>query len=73
MEVVALICARDGSKGLPGKNIRPLGGRPLSAWSIAQARAVARIGRITVSTDSEQIAAVAREAGAEVSIMRPAQ
>lgn len=73
MEVVALICARGGSKGLPGKNIRPLAGRPLIAWAIAQASAVARIGRIIVSTDSEQIAAVAREAGAEVPFLRPAE
>lgn len=72
MEVVALICARGGSKGLPGKNIRPLAGRPLIAWSIAQARAVPRIGRIIVSTDSERIAAAARAAGAEVPFMRPA-
>jgi CMP-N-acetylneuraminic acid synthetase len=73
MSVVALICARGGSKGLPGKNIRPLAGRPLIAWSIAQARAVARIDRVIVSTDSEQIAAVARDAGAEVPFMRPAE
>lgn len=72
MEVVALICARGGSKGLPSKNIRPLAGRPLIAWSIVQARAVRRIGRIIVSTDSEQIAQVARDAGAEVPFMRPA-
>ena len=72
MKVVALICARGGSKGLPGKNIRPLAGRPLIAWAICQARAVARVGRIIVSTDSEQIAVVAREAGAEVPFMRPA-
>jgi CMP-N-acetylneuraminic acid synthetase len=71
VEVVALICARGGSKGLPGKNIRPLAGRPLIAWAITQARAVPRIGRIIVSTDSEQIAAVAREAGAEVPFLRP--
>jgi CMP-N-acetylneuraminic acid synthetase len=73
MEIVALICARGGSKGLPGKNIRPLAGRPLIAWAIAQARAVSRIGRIIVSTDSEQIAAVARDAGAEVPFLRPAE
>jgi len=73
MKVVALICARGGSKGLPGKNIRPLGGRPLIAWAISQAAAVARIGRVIVSTDSEQIAAAAREAGAEVPFMRPAE
>lgn len=73
MEIVALICARGGSKGLPGKNIRPLAGRPLIAWAVAQARAVPRIGRIIVSTDSAQIAAVAREAGAEVPFLRPAE
>jgi CMP-N-acetylneuraminic acid synthetase len=73
MEIVALICARGGSKGLPSKNIRPLAGRPLIAWSIVQARAVQRIARIIVSTDSEQIATVAREAGAEVPFMRPAE
>lgn len=73
MKVVALICARGGSKGLPGKNIRPLAGRPLIAWAINQARAVERIGRVIVSTDSEEIATVAREAGAEVPFLRPAE
>jgi CMP-N-acetylneuraminic acid synthetase len=71
MNIVALICARGGSKGLPGKNIRPLAGVPLIAWSIRQAHAVPRIGRVIVSTDSEEIAAVAREFGAEVPFMRP--
>lgn len=71
MNVVALICARGGSKGLPGKNIRPLAGKPLIAWAIEQARAVKRISRIIVSTDSEEIAAVARQAGAEVPFLRP--
>lgn len=73
MEIVALICARGGSKGLPGKNIRPLAGKPLIAWAIDQARAVKRIGRVIVSTDSEDIAAVARESGAEVPFLRPAE
>lgn len=73
MKVVALICARGGSKGLPGKNIRPLAGQPLIAWAIVQARAVKRIGRVIVSTDSEEIAAAAREAGAEVPFLRPAE
>ena len=73
MRVVALICARGGSKGLPGKNIRPLAGKPLIAWAIEQARAVKRIGRVIVSTDSEEIAAVARQAGAEVPFLRPAE
>jgi N-acylneuraminate cytidylyltransferase len=71
MKTVALICARGGSKGLPGKNIRPLAGRPLIAWAISQAEAVDRIDRIIVSTDSEEIAAVSREAGAEVPFLRP--
>ena len=73
MNYVALICARGGSKGLPGKNIRPLAGRPLIAWAIGHARAVGRIGRVIVSTDSEEIAAVARAAGAEVPFLRPAE
>jgi CMP-N-acetylneuraminic acid synthetase len=71
MTVVAFIFARGGSKGLPGKNIRPLAGKPLIAWSIEHARAVKRVGRVIVSTDSEEIAAVAREFGAEVPFMRP--
>jgi len=72
MRVVALVCARGGSKGLPGKNIRPLGGRPLVAWAIEHARGVSRSDRVIVSTDSEEIAAIARAAGAEVPFMRPA-
>jgi N-acylneuraminate cytidylyltransferase len=73
MKYVALICARGGSKGLPGKNMRPLAGRPLIAWAIDQARAVRRIARVIVSTDSEEIAAVASGAGAEVPFLRPAE
>lgn len=73
MKVVAFIFARGGSKGLPGKNIRPLGGKPLIAWSIEHALAVKRIERVIVSTDSEEIAAVARDYGAEVPFMRPAE
>lgn len=73
MRVVALICARGGSKGLPGKNIRLLAGRPLIAWAISQAKAVKRVERVIVSTDSEDIAEVARQAGAEVPFLRPAQ
>lgn len=73
MKTVAFIFARGGSKGLPGKNIRPLGGKPLIAWSIEHALAVKRIERVIVSTDSEEIAAVAREYGAEVPFIRPAE
>ena len=73
MKAVAFIFARGGSKGLPGKNIRLLGGKPLIAWSITHALAVKRIERVIVSTDSEEIAAVAREHGAEVPFIRPAE
>lgn len=71
MTVLALICARGGSKGLPGKNLRPLGGRPLIGWAIEQARAAATVDRVIVSTDSEEIAAVARAEGADVPFLRP--
>lgn len=71
MKATAFIFARGGSKGLPGKNIRPLGGKPLIAWSIEHALAVRRIARVIVSTDSQEIAAVAREHGAEVPFIRP--
>lgn len=73
MGVVAFIFARGGSKGLPGKNIRILGGKPLIAWSIEQALSVKRIERVIVSTDSEEIALVARKYGAEVPFLRPAE
>jgi CMP-N-acetylneuraminic acid synthetase len=71
MKAIAFIFARGGSKGLPGKNIRPLAGKPLIAWSIEQARAVQRIERVIVSTDCQQIADVALQYGAEVPFMRP--
>ena len=71
MNAVAFIFARGGSKGLPGKNIRPLAGKPLIAWSIEHALAVKRIKRVIVSTDSQEIADVARAHGAEVPFMRP--
>ena len=73
MKATAFIFARGGSKGLPGKNIRPLGGKPLIAWSIEHALSVKQIERVFVSTDSEEIAAVAREYGAEVPFIRPAE
>lgn len=71
MKAIAFVFARGGSKGLPGKNIRLLGGKPLIAWSIEHALAVKRIERVIVSTDSEAIAAVARHYGAEVPFIRP--
>jgi len=72
MTTAAFIFARGGSKGLPGKNIRPLGGKPLIAWSIEHALAVKRIDRVIVSTDSYEIAAISRQYGAEVPFIRPA-
>lgn len=72
MRYIALICARGGSKGVPGKNIRSLGGRPLIGWAIHAAKQVKRISRVIVSTDSEEIARVAKECGAEVPFLRPA-
>src|SRR2546429_9945030 len=73
MNVLALVPARGGSKGVPRKNIRNLCGHPLLAYSIAAARQCSRIDRVIVSTDSEAIAAVGREYGAEVPFLRPAE
>jgi CMP-N-acetylneuraminic acid synthetase len=73
MKIIAFIFARGGSKGLPGKNIRLLAGKPLIAWSIEHALAVSRIDRVIVSTDSLEIAKVARQYGAEVPFIRPAE
>ncbi len=71
MNYVALICARGGSKGLPGKNTLSLGDKPLIGWSIHMAKKVERISRIIVSTDSKDIANTAKEQGAEVPFIRP--
>lgn len=68
---LAVIPARGGSKGLPGKNVRSLLGKPLIAWSIEAAQSSQRVDRVLVSTDSDEIAAVARQFGAEV-LPRPA-
>ena len=70
-EVLALIPARGGSKGLPRKNIRIVGGKPLLAYSIEQALGSRSVTRTVVSTDDEEIAAVAGQWGAEVPFMRP--
>ncbi len=71
--VVALVPARSGSKGLADKNIRPLGGWPLLAWTIAVSHRVERIDRVIVSTDSADYAAIAEAHGAEVPFLRPAE
>ena len=73
MNVLCVIGARGGSKGLPGKNIRPLLGKPLIGWTIEQAKSCPEISRVIVSTDSSDIAQVARDFGAEVPFIRPAE
>ncbi|HNF36829.1 MAG TPA: acylneuraminate cytidylyltransferase [Anaerolineales bacterium] len=72
-DILALIPARGGSKGIPRKNIRSFAGYPLIAWSIAAAKQSELVTRVIVSTDDEEIAAVAREWGAETPFMRPAE
>lgn len=72
-EVLAIIPARGGSKSIPRKNVLPLGGFPLIAYSIAAAQAAPSISRIIVSTDDEEIAQVARDFGAQVPFTRPAE
>ena len=69
---LAVIPARGGSKRIPRKNIRPFCGRPMVAWSIQAARDSGCFDRIVVSTDDDEIADVARTAGAEVPFLRPA-
>jgi len=73
LRILALITARGGSKRLPGKNIRFLGGRPLIVWSIEVARGCPGICDILVSTDDPAIAEVARNAKALVPWLRPAE
>lgn len=68
----ALIPARGGSAGIPGKNLMPVGGRELIAWTIDAALAARSVGRVIVSTDDEAIAARAVDLGAEVPFLRPA-
>src|SRR5512141_46283 len=72
-EVLAIIPARGGSKGIPRKTIRNFSGYPLIAWSIAAAKQSSSVTRVIVSTDDEEIAAVAREWGAETPFLRPAE
>lgn len=76
MEILFVIPARGGSKGLPGKNIKPIAGKPLIAWSVeAATKAAENIGAcdVIVSTDSETIAEVARAYGAAAPFLRPAE
>jgi len=72
-EILCLILARGGSKSIPRKNILPLLGKPLLAYTIDHARASRHITRTIVSTDDPEIAEVARAYGAEVPFLRPAE
>ena len=72
-EVLVIIPARGGSKGIPRKNIRPFAGYPLIAYSIAAARQAETVARVLVSTDDEEIAEVSRRYGAETPFLRPAE
>ena len=69
--VLAIIPARGGSKGVPRKNIRTLCGKPLIAWTIEEALKCQYIDRLLVSTEDQEIAAVAKKYGAEVPFLRP--
>ncbi|MDP2820545.1 MAG: acylneuraminate cytidylyltransferase family protein [Polaromonas sp.] len=71
LKILGLVTARGGSKGLPGKNVRLLSGKPLIAWTIDAAKAAGCLDAIVVSTDDPAIADAARQAGAEVPFMRP--
>lgn len=71
--MLALISARGGSKGIPRKNVRPIAGKPLIAWTIEAALAVPEFSRVVVTTEDPEIAAAALAAGAEVPFVRPAE
>ncbi len=72
-EVLAIIPARGGSKGIPRKNIKCFAGHPLVAWSIAAARQADLVTRVIVSTDDEEIASISRQHGAETPFLRPSE
>jgi CMP-N,N'-diacetyllegionaminic acid synthase len=69
--VLGLILARGGSKGLPGKNLRPLRGKPLIGWTIEAAKQSRVLDALVLSTDAADIGAAGRSLGAEVPFMRP--
>lgn len=70
-KVLALIPARGGSKGLPGKNIRPMCGKPMIAWSIEKAKLSKYLDMVLVTTDCQEIASIAKQYGARVPFLRP--
>ncbi|MGH7005666.1 MAG: cytidylyltransferase domain-containing protein [Alphaproteobacteria bacterium] len=72
-KILAVIPARGGSKGLPRKNVLPLDGKPLIAWTIEAAKSAQRIDRVVLSTDDDEIAEVGRTYGCDVPFRRPAE
>lgn len=73
MAILGLIPARGGSKGIPRKNVLPIAGKPLIAWTIEAALAAGTIDRVVVSTDDTEIAVIAAAHGADVPFLRPAE
>ncbi len=73
MRVLGVVPARGGSKGVPGKNIRPLSGKPLLQYTAEAARGSRLLSRVILSTDNEEIAKVGVECGLEVPFLRPPQ
>lgn len=73
MSVLVVIPARGGSKGVPGKNIKPLNGKPLINYTVDEARKLFNDGQIIVSTDSPDIKACVEDAGLKVPFLRPAE
>lgn len=71
--VVALITARGGSKGLPRKNVLPAGGKPLIAWTVSAAQEAQCVGRVVLSSDDDEIMAVAAAWGCDVPFRRPGE
>src|SRR5258706_7825885 len=71
--VLGVVTARAGSKGIPGKNTKPLAGKPLIAYTIEAALASGVFDRLIISTDDEHAAAIARDLGCEVPFLRPAE
>ncbi|MBE7554831.1 MAG: acylneuraminate cytidylyltransferase family protein [Anaerolineales bacterium] len=72
-DILGIIPARGGSKGIPRKNVRQVGGRPLIAWTWEAAQVTPTVTRLIVSTDDQEIAGLARAAGIEIPFIRPAQ
>ena len=71
VKILCTICARGGSQGVPGKNIRKIQGKPLICYTIEMAKKVSRFTKVIVSTDSAEIAEISKKAGADVPFIRP--